>query len=174
SYALFATLSTLLLWGLYRAAQRESGEKPAQRGRSVRFWLSTWLPFVLVAVLSLYIHYYALAAVGLSLLMFPLFLLAASASSLSSLWRDPAKRRALLNLIIALAIVGLAFLPQLISQLAPTVIVAGQRSVAVESGTLQPVFRLDFKAFADTLVAFVTYRPNWASDPLFFPAVTLL
>ena len=36
------------------------------------------------------------------------------------------------------------------------------------------MFRLDLKAFADTLVAFVTYRPNWASDPLFFPAVTLL
>ena len=83
SYALFATLSTLLLWALYRAAQRESGEKPVQRGRSIRFWLSTWLPFVLVAVLSLYIHYYALAAVGLSLLIFPLFLLAASASALS-------------------------------------------------------------------------------------------
>ncbi len=174
SYALFATLSTLLLWGLYRAAQRESGAEPVQRGRSIRFWVSTWLPVILVAVVSLYVHYYALAAVGLSLLMFPLFLLAASSSSLPSLWRDPAKRRALLNLIIALAVVGLAFLPQLISQLAPTVVVAGQRSLAVETGTLQPVFRLDPKAFADTLVAFVTYRPNWASDPLFFPVVTLL
>ena len=145
SYALFATLSTLLLWGLSRAGQRESNEKPDQGGRSLRFWLSTWSPVMLFAVLSLYIHYYALATVGLSLFIFPLFLLAASSSSLPSLWRDSAKRRSLLNLIIALVVVGLAFLPQLISQLAPTVVVAGQRSLAVETGTLQPVFRLDLQ-----------------------------
>ncbi|MCB0039001.1 MAG: glycosyltransferase family 39 protein [Caldilinea sp.] len=174
SYALFATLGTLLLWGLSRAAQREVARQPAASGRAWRFWLSVWGPVVLVAVLSLYNHYYALAPVGLSLLIFPLLLLDAGRCPLPSLWREPGQRRALLHLLIALLVVGLAFLPQLISQLAPTAVVASQRSLAMGAGDLEPVFRLDLKSFADVLVAFVTYRPNWTSDPLFFAGVTLL
>ncbi|MEZ4771388.1 MAG: glycosyltransferase family 39 protein [Caldilineales bacterium] len=174
SYALFATLSTLFLWGLARAAQREAHQPAAPGAAAWRRWLATWWPVMLFAVLGLYTHYYALAPVALSVVIFPLLLLDAGRIPVSALWRAAAVRRALLHMVVALAVAGVAFLPQLVSQLAPTAVVAGERSLAVDAGSLAPVFRLDPKAFTDVLVAFVTYRPNWTSDPLFISAVTLL
>ena len=170
SYALFALLSTLLLLTLVIAAGREmaaAGSFDRRLGR----WLATWLGFIVVSTLALYIHYYAIAPVGLSLLVFPCFLLAASPGPVSSLWRDPARRRALINLIIALAIIALLFLPQVVSQLTGSAATAAARAGAIETGSLERGFTFSLGTFGDTVLAFITNRTPWTADPLFVPAV---
>lgn len=196
SYAFFSLLSTILLWALWRAARREVGgveklrEPEGTAGNSeqrkdrpevttaagvwpgrVMSWLGVWGLVVLVAVLSLYTHYYALAPVGLSLVVFPLFLLAVAPGPLSSLWHDPAKRHALLHLVLALAVIVLLFLPQMIWGLTGSARIAGDRAQAVESGLLQTQFDLKPALFLDTLLAFITNRSPWYVDPLFAPTV---
>ncbi len=174
-YALLATLSTLLLWSLWRAAQREVAEgnrgepkgsegnthaRQSTRARTV-MWLTTWGPFVLLVVLGLYVHTYALAPTLLSLVVFPLFLRAAQSSTSASPWHDPLQRRGLRHLGLALAVVGLAYLPSLISLL----------TQASPSG---PVANpLSLQSLANLLLAFVTHRSSWLFDPLFFGAVIL-
>ena len=80
SYALFATLSTFLLWSLYCAAQRSVGqfaklpsesEVPTQSGRLRT--MGTWTVVVLLATADLYIHYYALVPVRVEPDRLPLF-----------------------------------------------------------------------------------------------------
>jgi len=173
SYALAATLSTLLLWSLWRAAQRESASEPGQQGHVLRRWLATWGLFVLFAALNLYTYAYAWIPVGLSLLIFPLFLQATGPSKAAVLGSDPARRAALRHLGIALAAIGLAALPLLISQLAAPAAVADQPSTAVAVGSLQPALRLNSALFGNVLLAFTTYRADWRLDPLFFSAMTL-
>lgn len=173
SYALFGLLSTLLLWALWRAARREVGEEQL-KASGARTWVAAWGLVVLVAVLSLYTHYYALASVGLSLVVFPLLLLAAAPGPFSSLWRDRAKRRALLHFVVALAVAGLLFLPQVASALAGSARIAADRSQAVEAGLLQTQFDLQPALFFDTLLAFITNRSPWTLDPLFVLAVVAL
>lgn len=140
SYGVYGLLSILTLWYLYRAAQAEadawsqraasgstaqagSGEEGAdvqvQPGRApipgrLRAWARTWLPFVLLATLNMYVHYYSFYVAALSLLLFPLFLLDWSQDRVSSLWRDPARRRSLLRLAAALTLIALLYLPQAI------------------------------------------------------------
>ena len=181
SYALFGTLSILLLWSLARAARRELQPGPdaarTRSGRSRRRGLSglvgTWWPFVLVAVLDLYVHYYAIAPVGISLLIFPL-LLVAVAGPFSTLWREAQHRRAMLHLVAALVVVGLLFLPQLVSQLSGSAAVAAQRAEAIDAGSLSSEFGLTPAIFLDTFLAFMTNRSPWNADPLFVLATTAL
>lgn len=156
TYALLATLSTLLLWSLFRAAQQEAGRAP---GRAVRAWLAAWTPFVLFAVLALYTHFYALAPIALSLLVFPLFLLAAAPGPASGLWRDRSRRRSFGRLLIALAVVGLAGLPLLLNPPA--------------GAAAQGAAPFGLRSLAALWLAFVSNRPNWLLDPLFFAAVSL-
>ena len=66
AYALLATLSTLLLWSLLRAAQREAGPAAGEQRRPAWRWLATWAPFILFALLVHLHHSYALVPVGLS------------------------------------------------------------------------------------------------------------
>jgi tetratricopeptide (TPR) repeat protein/4-amino-4-deoxy-L-arabinose transferase-like glycosyltransferase len=173
SYALSATLSTLLLWSLWRAAQRESASQLGQEERAIRRWLATWGPFVLFAVFSLYTFAYAWVPVGLSLLIFPLFLWATGPGEAAALGRDPARRAALRHMGIALAAVVLAVLPLLVSQLTAPAVVADQQLAGIDAGSLQPALQLDGALFSSVLLAFVTYRPDWRFDPLFFSAMTL-
>ncbi|HSN75889.1 MAG TPA: tetratricopeptide repeat protein [Anaerolineae bacterium] len=173
TYALSATLSTLLLWSLWRAAQRESAREPGQQEHAIRRWLATWGPFVLLAVLSLYTYAYAWVPVGLSLLIFPLFLRATGPGEAAGLGRAPARRAALRRLGMALAAVGLAALPLLIRQLTAPAVVADPLLTGIDAGSLQPALRLDSALFSNVLLAFVTYRPDWRFDPLFFSAMTL-
>ncbi len=173
TYALAATLSTLLLWSLWRAAQRESASKLGQEEHAIRRWSATWGPFVLFAVLSLYTERYAWAPVSLSLVIFPLFLLATGPGGAAFPGRVPARRAALRRLVIALAAVGLAALPLLISQLTAPAGVVDQQLAGIDVGSLQPTLRLDSALFSSVLLAFVTYRPSWSFDPLFFSAMTL-
>lgn len=168
AYALLATLSTLILWSVLRAAQREASPAPDQPGRPVARTLATWTPFVLFAVLGLYTHSYALVPVGLSVLVFPLlffFWRSAQPARDPSLPR-PSMRRGLLHLLIALAVVGAAALPLL----------AGQQTAAPEAGPSAAALRLAGEGGAtlsSLWLALVTYRPNWLMDPLFFTAVTV-
>ncbi|MEI2692451.1 MAG: glycosyltransferase family 39 protein [Anaerolineae bacterium] len=170
AYALLATLSTLLLWSLLRAAQRETAG--AAQGAPLRGWLATWTPFVLFAVLSVYAHSYALVLVGLGVLLFPLLL---------AFWRNaspagaPAAphssaRRGLLHLLIALAVTGLLLLPLWIGQLTGG---AAQSALGAEASQGAAALRLDGQTLAALWLALVTYRPNWLMDPLFFSAVAL-
>ncbi len=169
AYALLATLSTLLLWSLLRAAQRETA---GSQGAPLRGWLATWTPFVLFAVLSVYAHSYALVPVSLSVLLFPLLL---------AFWRNaspagaPAAphssaRRGLLHLLIALAVAGLLLLPLGIGQLTGG---AAQSALGAEASQGAAALRLDGQTLAALWLALVTYRPNWLMDPLFFSAVAL-
>ena len=169
SYALFAALSTLMLLALAMAAGRETSSD-----RRVGPRLAMWLGFAVSSLLALYIHYYAIAPVGLSLLVFPCFLLAASPGSVTSLWREPAKRRAMRNLLIALAVVALLFLPQLISQLSGSAATAAARAGAIDSGSLEQEFTLSAATFGDTMLAFITNRTPWNVDPLFVPTIAVL
>ena len=89
----------------------------------------------------------------------------------ASLWREPAKRRALLHLAIALVVVGLLFLPQLSSQLLGSARVAADRTQALATGTLETSFNLEPSLFGKTLLAFITDRTPWTADPLFVTAV---
>jgi len=173
TYALSATLSTLLLWSLWRAAQRQSASKLGQQEHAIRGWLATWGPYVLFAVLSLYTYAYAWVPVGLSLLIFPLFMQATGPGKAAVLGRDPAGRAALRHMGIALAAVGLAALPLLISQLTAPAVVVDPLLAGIDAGSLQPALRLDSALFSNVLLAFVTYRPDWRFDPLFFSAMTL-
>ena len=144
--ALLATLSTLLLWSLYRAAEREAG---GGAGQPVLRWLGAWISVVALAVLSLYTHRFAVVPVALSLAVFPLFLRAASPPG------QPATRGALLHLIVAAAVIALAALPLLFAPAQPAAGPLGLPS----PGAL--------------LLAFTTNRANWLFDPLFFTAVSL-
>ena len=120
SYGLYCLLSILLLWTLVRAAQNETtaaalnvaanGSDPPRRAR----WLLTWGPFVLLATLSLYVHYYSAYLVALSVLLFPLLVLDSGGGGVASLWREPARRRMLLRMGAALATVAVLYLPQII------------------------------------------------------------
>ncbi len=166
TYALAATLSTLLLWSLWRAAQRESASKLGQEEHAIRRWSATWGPFVLFAVLSLYTERYAWAPVSLSLVIFPLFLLATGPGGAAFPGRVPARRAALRRLVIALAAVGLAALPLLISQLTAPAGVVDQQLAGIDVGSLQPTLRLDSALFSSVLLAFVTYRPSWSFRPI--------
>ena len=170
SYALFAALSTLMLVALVVAAGRET-EPDRLANRRLARWLATWLGFIVASILALHVHYYAIAPVALSLLIFPCFLLAASPGPVTSLWRDRAKRRALLNLVIALVIVALLFLPQVISQLSGSGSTAAARASAIETGSLEREFSLSLATFGDTVLAFITNRTPWSVDPLFVLAV---
>lgn len=124
SYGVYGLLSILTLLYLYRAAQAESDPAPAtaepalpapkaRRRLQPGAWRD-WLPFVFLATLNMYVHYYSFYVAGLSLLLFPLFLLDWSNDRISSLWRNPARRRSLLHLAGALALVALLYLPQAI------------------------------------------------------------
>jgi tetratricopeptide (TPR) repeat protein/uncharacterized membrane protein len=121
SYGVYGLLSILTLWFLYRAAQAEA-ESPSSVGAGNgpvagprgRRWLRTWLPFVLLATLNMYVHYYSFYVAALSVLLFPLFLLDWSQAPVSSLWRDPVRRRSLFRLVGALALIALLYLPQAI------------------------------------------------------------
>ena len=146
SYALFGTLSTFLLWSLYWVAQRSVGQFAKLPSDGKLRTIGPWAVVVLLATADLYVHYYALAPVGLSLIVFPCFLLAVQPGPVASLWREPAKRRALLHLAIALVVVGLLFLPQLSSQLLGSARVAADRTEALEAGILAASF--DFKSVA--------------------------
>lgn len=178
SYALFATLSTFWLWSLYWIAQRSVGQfgklrpggqlpAPSAKLRT----LGPWAVAVLLATADLYVHYYALVPVALSLIVFPCFLLVVQPGPVASLWREPAKRRALLNLAIALIIIGLLFSPQLFSQLLGSARVAADRTQALEAGTLAASFDLNPSLLSETLLAFITNRTPWTADPLFVSAV---
>lgn len=132
SYGVYGLLSILTVLYLYRAAQAESDPAPApatdepgpqdgsaQPAPKARRRLRTgpwrdWLPFVFLATLNMYVHYYSFYVAGLSLLLFPLFLLDWSNDRISSLWRNPARRRALLHLAGALAVIALLYLPQVL------------------------------------------------------------
>jgi tetratricopeptide (TPR) repeat protein/4-amino-4-deoxy-L-arabinose transferase-like glycosyltransferase len=167
AYALLATLSTLLLWSLLRAAQSEAGVAAVRPGRPVGRIVATWAPFVLLAVLAIYTHSYALVAVGLSALIFPLLLAFWRSAQPSPQPASPAasSRRALLHLFVALAVVAVAALPLL----------AGQQAAPGETGQGAAALRLAAERGAtlgSLWLAFVTYRPNWLMDPLFFTAVT--
>ncbi len=159
AYALLATLSTLLLWSLLRAAQREASPAAAEQSRPALRWLATWTPFVLFAVLALYTHVYALAPVALSLLIFPLFLLAATPGAPSTRWRDPLRRRTFVHFLVALALVGLASLPLLLNP--------------PGGAAAQSAAPFDLRSLGALWLAFVSNRPNWLLDPLFFTAVSL-
>ena len=170
SYALFAALSTLMLLALAVAAGRETApDRPANR--RVARWLATWLGFIVTATLALYVHYYAIAPVVLSLLVFPCFLLAASPGPVTSLWRDRAKRRALLDLVIALASWRCSSLPQAVSQLTGSAATAAARAGAIDSGSLEREFSLSLATFGDTVLAFISNRTPWSADSLFVLAM---
>ena len=77
----------------------------------------------------------------------------------------------MLNLAIALIVIGLLFSPQLISQLLGSAQVAADRTQALEAGTLAASFDLKPSLLGETLLAFITNRTPWTSDPLFVPAV---
>ncbi len=115
SYGVYGLLSILTFWVLYRAAQDEveradPAGPPPKAGR----WRRTWLPFVLLATLNMYVHYYSFYVAALSVLLFPLFLLDWSRAPFSSLWRDPARRKSLLRLVGALALIALLYVPQVL------------------------------------------------------------
>ncbi len=78
SYGVYGLLSILTLWFLYRAAQAEAGPVSGR-------WRRVWLPFVLLATLNMYVHYYSFYVAALSLLLFPLFLLDWSQEALIAL-----------------------------------------------------------------------------------------
>lgn len=173
SGVLLATLSTVLLWSLLRAAQQEmaaSGSDPRQamesQGNSTspvapaRAWLGRWWPFLLASVLSLVTHHAAWAPVGLSLLVYPCFLLAAAPGPLSSLWREPARRRALRHLIAALAVVGLLSLPLAIAALGRGAAAAGPAPAADH--------------WFNLVAAFFSNRSPWYADPLFVSTMLVL
>ncbi len=170
SYALFAALSTLMLLALVVAAGRETAPDWPSNRRLAR-WLGTWLGFIVAAGLALYVHYYAIAPVALSLLVFPCFLLAASPGPVTSLWRERVKRRALLNLVIALAVVALLFLPQAISQLTGSAATATARAGAIDTGSLEREFSLSVATFGDTVLAFISNRTPWSANSLFVLAM---
>lgn len=113
SYGLYGLLSIAAIWLLYRAARAEA-EPAAASGRTVRGWLGIWLPFILVAVAVMYVHYYSLFLIALSLLLFPLFLLDCAGGRLSSLWQDRERRVAIGRMVAAMAAIGLLYLPQLV------------------------------------------------------------
>lgn len=165
SYALFSLLSTALLLLLAVAARGAAAERPAGRRWAV------WIGFTAVSVLALYVHYYALAPVALSVLIFPCFLLAFSPGPLASLWQDQGKRRAMVALVGSLALVALLFLPQVVSQLSGSAAAAVDRAGAVEAGSLERGFLLSTTTFTDALLAFITNRTPWIADPLFVLAV---
>ena len=62
----------------------------------------------------MYVHYYSLFLVALSLLLFPLFLLDCAGGRLSSLWQDRDRRVAIGRMVAAMGVVGLLYLPQLV------------------------------------------------------------
>ncbi len=159
AYALLATLSTLLLWSLLRAAQREAGPAAGEQRRPAWRWLATWAPFILFALLGIYTHSYALVPVGLSLLFFPLLL--ADGRRIQPAAPGASSRRALLHLLIALAAVGIAVLPLLMGQPATAGAGTSLRLAAERGASLTALW-----------LAFVSYRPTWLMDPLFFAAVT--
>ncbi|MBE2235642.1 MAG: glycosyltransferase family 39 protein, partial [Anaerolinea sp.] len=159
AYALLATLSTLLLWSLLRAAQREAGPAAGEQRRPAWRWLATWAPFILFALLGIYTHSYALVPVGLSLLFFPLLL--ADGRRIQPAAPGASSRRALLHLLIALAAVGIAALPLLMGQPATAGAGISLRLAAERGASLSALW-----------LAFVSYRPTWLMDPLFFAAVT--
>ncbi len=112
SYGLYGLLSIVAIWLLYRAARAEALAEPA--GRTVRGWLRIWLPFVVTAIVLMYVHYYSLFLIALCLLLFPLFLLDCAEGRLSSLWQDRDRRVAIGRMVAAMAAVGLLYLPQLV------------------------------------------------------------
>ena len=112
SYGLYGLLSIVVIWLLYRAARAEAAALPT--GRTIRGWLRVWLPFVVTAIVLMYVHYYSLFLIALCLLLFPLFLLDCAGGRLSSLWQDRDRRVALGRMVAAMAAVGLLYLPQLV------------------------------------------------------------
>jgi tetratricopeptide (TPR) repeat protein/uncharacterized membrane protein len=160
--ALLATFSTLLLWSLVRAAQREADSSPQAAGKPLRRWLLTWVPFILLATLSLYSQYDGLLAVGLSLVVFPCFLLAATPGSLPTLWRDPERRRAFRHLLGALAATGVLVLPLAIFGLT-----SNAQTTAGRTG-------MGSVRWLETFAAFISNRSPWNLDPLFVPTMLLL
>lgn len=172
SYALFALLSTLLLLALAWAAKNEATPRTSAQGLARR--LAPWLVVAALSVLALYIHYYAVVPVGLSLLVFPCFLLAFDPGPVRTLWRDGGKRRALAKLAATLAVVALLFLPQVVGQLSGSAATAAARAGAVDAGALERGFTLSPAIFLDTLLAFITDRTPWTLDPLFVLAATAL
>jgi Flp pilus assembly protein TadD/uncharacterized membrane protein len=163
SYGLFATLSTIQLWALFKAASAPTRPRTGGSGRWGP-WLF-WAIFAIAAIVNLYIHYYALIPVGLSLFVYPCFLLAVRGGPVGSLWTGRTKRRSLLRLLAVLALIGLLYLPQVLSGLLGSARVAANRSVGVETGTLAPEIDISPALFVDTLLAFVSNRQPWTLDP---------
>ena len=117
SYGLYGLLSIVLLWMLYRAARLEASAASASAEappRSACGWLAIWLPFVVSAIVLLYVHYYSFFLVALSVALFPLFFLDSGGGSLSSLWREGNRRIAMGRMVIAMAVLALLYLPQVI------------------------------------------------------------
>ncbi|MCB0248720.1 MAG: glycosyltransferase family 39 protein [Anaerolineae bacterium] len=115
SYGLYGLLSIAAIWLLYRAARAEAEPVAAPAGRTIRGWLGTWLAFIVVAVVVMYVHYYSLFLIALSLLLFPMFLLDCAGGRLSSLWQDRDRRISIGRMVAAMAAIGVFYLPQLIA-----------------------------------------------------------
>ena len=156
SYGLYCLLSILLLWALVRAAQAEvdsvtqtDDSDGAERRRRAR-WLPAWGLFIVLATLSLYVHYYAFYLVALSALIFPLFVLDIGGGRLASLWREPARRRMLVRLLAALAIVAVLYLPQIILGMGNSVTYAGDLSSALPNKSPAEAVGWAIRRMADT------------------------
>lgn len=181
SYGVYGLLSILTILYLYRAAQAESDPAPApatdepgpqdgsaQPAPKARRRLRAgpwrdWLPFVFLATLNMYVHYYSFYVAGLSLLLFPLFLLDWSNDRISSLWRNPARRRSLLHLAGALALLALLYLPQAIVGVRNSLTYATNLDTTFE-GTLAQA--IQWAARAVTI--------PWQRDPVSGVAVALV
>lgn len=164
SYALYGTLSALMLWALYQAAQRTmipiadaNERRPGDRlPGGFRHWLGAWRWFILFSLLSIYTHYYAAFPLAMSALAFPLFLIdvrsktavRASAISLRQ------SLRPLIGFVAAAAVIGLLFLPQLIFGFGSGLNYAGSRANAIAEGQLAQRFVISPDLFANALSAF--------------------
>ena len=158
TYALFATTSTLLLWSLFRAA-RISVAVERQVGRTAfGDWLRAWWPFLLVAVIAMYSHYYAVFTVALCIILFPIFLLMEGGQAVSDLWREPDHRRAIRRFAATLVLIGVLYLPQAIFGLSNSMAYASSRVESVASGGLAVRFEIGPQLLADTFVAFLIGR----------------
>lgn len=168
SYALFATLSILMLWALYRAAHWSPETTPDGRSwrQKLGVWSRAWWPFILFAVLNLYTNYYALVPVALSVLAFPCFLLARRGGSTESLWRNPIRQRGLGHLLIALAVVTLLALPLFLLNLGGSARPVGLDLTALETGQDSSRFGLSLDLLYKSFLAFAVWRGRWTGVAL--------
>lgn len=169
TYALFATLSAVLLWSLLRAVQRSVCAVKEDAGPTeltdsshpfMRKWAAIWWPFVVTAVIALYSHYYAVFTVALTVFMMPTFLLMESGRPFGALWREKSLRAVLVGYVAAMMVVGVLFVPQAIFGLRNSMDYASFRVQSVATGELIRRFEIGPHLVTETFISFVTGRSS--------------